>query len=126
MIFGKRALLAALWLYAMVIFAHFRLPFGVRSQLAFLFLYFLSSYSSSYYHLIQKNLRNHRNEKGAKWDSKRKKRKKSRKMKRKSLYSPFFKGKIRKKVSKSELLTKFRYYFLTISLICIFFLLTSY
>ena len=37
MIFAKRALLAALWLYAMVIFAHFRLPFGARSQLAFSF-----------------------------------------------------------------------------------------
>ena len=110
----------------MVIFAHFRLPFGVRSQLAFLFLYFLSSYSSSYYHLIQENLRDHRDEMGAKWDSKRKKREKSRKLKRKSLYSPLFEREKRKKVSKRELLTRFRYIFLTHSLIFSFFLLTSY
>ena len=110
----------------MVIFAHFRLPFGVRSQLAFSFLYFLSSYSSSYYYLIQENLRDHRDEKGAKWDFKRKKREKSRKIKRKSLYSPFLKREKRKNVSKSELLTRFRYIFLTKSLIFSFFLLISY
>ena len=108
MIFGKRALLAALWLYAMVIFAHFRLPFGARSQLAFSFLYFLSSYLSSYYRLIQENLRDHRDEKGAKWDSKRKKREKSRKMKRKSLYSPLFKrGKGKESIEKVNLLLNF-------------------
>ena len=100
LIFGKRALLAALWLYAMVIFAHFRLPFGARSQLAFSFLYFLSSYSFSYYHLIQENIRDHRDEMGAKWDFKRKKREKSRRLKRKSLYSPFLKREKGKKVSK--------------------------
>ena len=110
----------------MVIFAHFRLPFGARSQLAFSFLYFLSSYSSSYYHLIQKNLRDYRDEKGAKWDFKRKKREKSRKMKRKSLYSPFFKGKKERKYRKSKLLIRFRYIFLTKSLIFSSFLLISY
>lgn len=66
----------------------------------FFFLYFLSSYSSSYYYLIQENLRDHRDERGAKWDSKRKKREISRKLKRKSLYSPFFKREKGKKVSK--------------------------
>jgi hypothetical protein len=107
-IFGKRALLAALWLYAMVIFAHFRLPFGVRSQLAFLFLYFLSSYSSSYYHLIQENLRDHRDKRGAKWDSKRKKRENSRKVKRKSLYLPLFKrGKKKESIEKVNFLLDF-------------------
>lgn len=126
MFFGKRALLAALWLYAMVIFAHFRLPFGARSQLAFSFLYFLSSYLSSYYYLIQENLRDHRNKMGAKWDFKRKKREKSRKLKRKSLYSPFLKGKKERKYRKSKLIIKFRYIFLTKSLIFSFFLLISY
>jgi hypothetical protein len=125
-IFGKRALLAALWLYAMFIFAHFRLPFGVRSQLAFSFLYFLFSYPSSCYYLIQENLRDHRDESGAKWDFKRKKREISRKLKRKSLYSPLFKGKKERKYRKSKLLTRFRYIFLTNSLIFSFFLLISY
>ena len=101
-------------------------PFGVRSQLAFSFLYFLSSHSSSYYYLIQENPRDHRDKRGAKWDSKRKKREKSRKMKRKSLYLPLFKREKRKKVSKKELLTRFLYYFLENSLIFSFFLLTSY
>jgi hypothetical protein len=92
----------------MVIFAHFRLPFGVRSQLAFSFLYFLSSYSSSYYYLIQENLRDHRDKSGAKWDSKRKKREKSRKIKRKSLYSPLFKREKRKEsIEKVNLLLNF-------------------
>ena len=70
----------------MVIFAHFRLPFGARSQLAFSFLYFLFSYLSSYHHLIQKNLRDHRDENGAKWDFKRKKRKKNQEKQRESPY----------------------------------------
>lgn len=101
-------------------------PLGfVRSSL-FLFLYFLFSYSSSYYYLIQENLRNHRNKRSAKWDSKRKKREKSRKTKRKSLYSPLFKGKRERKYRKRELLTRFRYIFLTNSLIFSFFLLISY
>ena len=96
----------------MVIFAHFRLPFGARSQLAFSFLYFLSSYLFSYYHLIQENLRDHRDERGAKWDFKRKKREKSRKLKRKSLYSPFFKReKWKESIEKVNLLL----YFCTIS-----------
>ena len=99
----------------MVIFAHFRLPFGVRSQLAFSFLYFLSSYLSSYYYLIQENLRDHRDEMGAKWDFKRKKREKSRKLKRKSLYSPFLKGKKERRYQKNKFLTRFRYTFLLIS-----------
>jgi hypothetical protein len=86
----------------MVIFAHFRLPFGVRSQLAFLFLYFLSSYLSSYHYLIQENLRDHRGEMGAEWEFKRKKREKLRKLKRKSLYFPFLKREKGKNVSKKE------------------------
>ena len=93
-------------------------PLGfVRSSL-FLFLYFLFSYLSSYYYLIQKNLRDHRDEVSAKWDFKRKKREKSRKLKRKSLYSPFFKkGKGERKYRKSKLIIKFQYYFLENSLI---------
>lgn len=84
-------------------------PLGfVRSSL-FLFLYFLSSYSSSYYYLIQENLRDHRDEMGAKWDFKRKEREKSRKMKRKSLYSPLFKREKGKKVSK-----KWTYYYISV------------
>lgn len=50
----------------------------------------------------------------------------SRKMKRKSLYFPLFKREKGKKVSKSELLTRFRYDFLEDSLIFNFFLLISY
>ena len=92
----------------------------------FFFLYFLSSYLSSHYHLIQENLRDHRDEKGAKWDSKRKKRKISRKLKRKSLYSPFLKGEKGKKVSKSKLIVRFRYIFLPNSLVFSSFLLISY
>lgn len=100
-------------------------PLGfVRSSL-FLFLYFLSSYSSSYYYLIQENLRDHRDKRGAKWDSKRKKREKSRKLKRKSLLFPLFKREKGKKVSKRELLTRFQYYFLENSLIFSSFLLIS-
>lgn len=101
-------------------------PLGfVRSSL-FLFLYFLSSYPSSYYYLIQENLRDHRDEMGAKWDFKRKKREKSRKLKRKSLYLPFLKGKKERMYRKSRLLTRFRYYFLENSFIFNFFLLISY
>lgn len=83
-------------------------PLGfVRSSL-FLFLYFLSSYSSSYYHLIQKNLRDHRDKMGAKWDSKRKKREKSRKLKRKSLLFPLFKReKWKESIEKVNLLLNF-------------------
>ena len=55
----------------------------------FFFLYFLSSYLSSYYYLIQENLRDHRNERGAKWDFKRKKRKKIKKNKKKVLILSF-------------------------------------
>ena len=64
-------------------------PLGfVRSSL-FLFLYFLSSYPSSYYYLIQENLRDHRDERGAKWDSKRKKEREIKKIKEKILIFSF-------------------------------------
>ena len=75
-------------------------PLGfVRSSL-FLFLYFLFSYSSSYYHLTQNNLRDHRDEKGAKWDSKRKKEKNQEKWKESPYILLCLKGKRKESIEK--------------------------
>lgn len=57
---------------------------------------------------MQENLRDHRDNRGAKWDSKRKKREKSRKLERKSLYFPFLKRENKKEgIEKVNLLLNF-------------------